>query len=124
MKPSEALQNHRDAVLQTARKIGAYNIRVFGSVLHGEDTDGSDLDLLVDVPRGITLLDMVRLQTSLEKQLGVSVDVLTPKDIPARFRELVVKEARALDPPAMRIVSHDAKPHPRRMKKGHIISLL
>ena len=96
MKPSEALQNHRDAVLQTAWRIGAHNIRVFGSVLHGEDTDGSDLDLLVDVPRGITLIDMVRLQTSLEQQLGVSVDVLTPNDISPRFRELVVKEARPI----------------------------
>ena len=96
MKPSEALQNHRDAVLQAATRIGAHNVRVFGSVSHGEDTDGSDLDLLIDVPRGVTLLDMVRLQTTLEKQLGVSVDVLTAYDLPARFRERVVKEARPI----------------------------
>ena len=96
MKPSEALANHREAVITTAMEIGAYNVRVFGSASRGEDTDGSDLDLLVDVPRGVTLLDMARLQTSLEKQLGVSVDVLTAYDIPVRFRDLVVKEARPI----------------------------
>ncbi|MGC8561381.1 MAG: nucleotidyltransferase family protein [Phycisphaerae bacterium] len=96
MRPSEALRNHRDAVVQTAERIGAHNIRVFGSVLRGEDTDGSDLDLLVDVPRGTTLLDMVRLQNLLEEQLGVPVDVVTPGDIPARFREPVVKGARPI----------------------------
>ena len=48
MKPSESLRKHRDAVLALAASIGAGNVRVFGSVLHGRDTDGSDLDLLVD----------------------------------------------------------------------------
>jgi hypothetical protein len=96
MKPSEALQNNRAAVLKAATTIGARNVRVFGSVLRGEDTDGSDLDLLVDVPRGFTLLDMVRLQTAIERQLGVAVDVLTAPDIPARFRERVVQEARPI----------------------------
>ena len=96
MKPSEALQNHRDAVLQAAARIGAYNVRVFGSVSRGEDADSSDLDLLVDVPRGVTLLDMVRLQTSIENELGVAVDVLTARDIPVRFRARVVQEARPI----------------------------
>ncbi len=96
MRPSETLQVHHDAILQTAAKIGARNVRVFGSVLHGEDTEDSDLDLLVDVPRGFTLLDMVRLQTSLQQQLGISVDVLTAYDLPARFRAQVVEEARPI----------------------------
>jgi hypothetical protein len=60
MKPSQALSKHRDAVLQIAREVGAENVRIFGSVLYGEDDEGSDLDLLVDVPRGTTLLDMAR----------------------------------------------------------------
>ena len=96
MKPSESLSRHRDAVLAIAASIGARNVRVFGSVLHGHDTDGSDLDLLVDVPKGTTLLDMARLQAALEKALGVSVDVLTAGDLPLKFRNQVLHEARPL----------------------------
>ncbi len=96
MKPSVALHSHRDSVLALAASIGAENVRIFGSVLRGEDTESSDLDLLVDVPRGTTLLDMVRLQNALEDQLGVRVDVLTAGDLPVRFREQVIREARTL----------------------------
>ena len=96
MKPSETLQSHRDAVLRIAARLGARNVRVFGSVLRGEDTDASDVDLLVDVPRGTTLLDMVRLQEAIEEELGVSVDVLTTYDLPVKFRDRVVREARPL----------------------------
>lgn len=96
MKPSEALQSHREAVLQIAARLGARNVRVFGSVLHGADTEYSDVDLLVDVPRGTTLLDMVRLQDAIEKELGVSVDVLTALDLPAKFRDQVMQEAMLL----------------------------
>lgn len=96
MKPSQALHSHREAVLRIAARLGARNVRVFGSVLHGEDTENSDLDLLVDVPRGTTLLDMVHLQNAIEKELGVSVDVLTALDLPAKFRDQVIQEARPL----------------------------
>ncbi|PKO67105.1 MAG: nucleotidyltransferase [Betaproteobacteria bacterium HGW-Betaproteobacteria-14] len=96
MKPSESIHRHRDAVLAIAASIGARNIRVFGSVLHGRDTEGSDLDLLVDVPKGTTLLDMARLQSALENELGVSVDVLTAGDLPAKFRNRVLEEAKPL----------------------------
>ena len=96
MKPSEALQSHRDAVLQIAARLGARNVRVFGSVLHGEDTESSDVDLLVDVPRGTTLLDMVRLKNTIEKELGISVDVLTALDLPLQFRDQVLQEAKPL----------------------------
>ncbi len=96
MKPSEALESHRDAVLRIATRLGAKNVRVFGSILHGEDTESSDVDLLVDVPRGTTLLDMVRLQSSIEKELGTSVDVLTALDLPLQFRDQVLQEAKPL----------------------------
>ena len=69
------------------------NPRVFGSVLHGEDNNGSDLDLLVDPLPGVTLLDLGAVQFELEQMLGVSVDVLTPGDLPARFRDQILKEA-------------------------------
>jgi predicted nucleotidyltransferase len=96
MKPSEVLQAHRAAVLDIARRNGAGNVRLFGSVLRGEDTEDSDLDLLVDVPRGTTLLDMVRMQNAIEAALGVPVDILTAGDLPRKFREQVLQEARPL----------------------------
>ena len=71
----------------------ATNPRVFGSVLHGSDKDGSDLDLLVDALPGTTLYDLGGLQMGLEQLLGVSVDVKTPRHLPARFRDQVVNEA-------------------------------
>lgn len=54
------------------------------------------MDLLVDVPRGTTLLDMVRLQNALETELGVSVDVLTPLDLSPKYRDQVLQEAKSL----------------------------
>lgn len=96
MRPSEALRNHREAILKLAARLGVKNIRVFGSVLHGDDTESSDLDLLVDVPRGTTLLDMVHLQNEIEQELGVTVDVLTPGDLLPKIRTRVLQEARPL----------------------------
>jgi hypothetical protein len=65
-----------------------------GSVLHGNDTDASDLDLLVDPMPGATLFDLGGLQDELEQLLGVKVDVVTPRDLPERFRAQVLAEAR------------------------------
>ncbi len=96
MKPSELLRSHRNAVLAIATRNGAQNVRVFGSVVRGEDIAGSDIDLLVDVPRGATLLDMVRMQSAIEQELGVSVDVLTAEDLPQKIRQRVLDEAQNL----------------------------
>ena len=71
----------------------ALNARVFGSVIHGDDVDGSDLDLLVDPTPDTSLLDIARIQNSLQKLLGISVDVLTPKALPENFRNQVLAEA-------------------------------
>jgi len=96
MRPSEILRSRRSAVLALASNLGATNVRVFGSVLHDADSEKSDVDLLVDVPRGTTLLDMVRLQRALEAELGVPVDVLTDLDLPPSVRGRVLREARSL----------------------------
>jgi len=93
MKPSAALDLKRDTVRETVRRFRAANPRVFGSVLHGTDQDGSDLDLLVDVLPGATLFHLGGLQMELEEMLGVAVDLLTPGDLPPRFRERVLAEA-------------------------------
>jgi len=94
MKPSIALEQKRVAVREAASRFHTANPRIFGSVLHGADEDGSDLDLLVDALPGATLFDLGGLQCELEDLLGVRVDVLTPDDLPLRFRQQVLGEAQ------------------------------
>lgn len=94
MRPSVALQMKRSAVREATNRFRTANPRVFGSVLHGTDEDGSDLDLLVDALPGATLFDLGGLQDELESLLGVHVDVLTPGDLPVKFRAKVLAEAR------------------------------
>lgn len=93
MRPSEALSTHRSAVRQIVADHHATNARVFGSSVHGDDGEGSDLDLLVDPTPETTLLDLARIQMRLEALLGVPVDVLTPKALPEAFRARVVAES-------------------------------
>lgn len=93
MKPSIALQIHREQVRSIVLSHRVLNVRVFGSVLHGEDTDDSDLDLLVDPTPNTTLMDIGAIRYELRKLLGVPVDVLTPKALPANFRDRVIEEA-------------------------------
>lgn len=93
MKPSEALRVHRSDILSIVERSLTCNLRVFGSVLHGDDTDQSDLDLLVDPLPGATLFTLGSLQIELEQVLGVPVDLLTPCDLSPRFREQVLVEA-------------------------------
>jgi predicted nucleotidyltransferase len=69
---------------------------VFGSASRGDDQEGSDLDLLVETLPGTTLLDLGGLQDELQELLGVSVDVLTLNDLPAKFRDAVDHEAKPL----------------------------
>ena len=96
MKPSQVLHHHRADIRRIVRLHRADNVRVFGSVLHGEDEEASDLDLLVDATADTTLMDMAKIQVDLENLLGVKVDVLTPGDLPPSFRAQVLAEARAL----------------------------
>jgi len=93
MRPSIALNQKRNAIRQAANRFHTANLRVFGSVLYGTDKDGSDLDLLVDALPGTTLFDLGGLQTELELLLGIHVDLLTPKDLPIKFRAQVLAEA-------------------------------
>ncbi|MBT9611603.1 nucleotidyltransferase family protein [Aquabacterium sp.] len=94
MKPSRALDQHRQDIRHLVQQFRSCNPRVFGSVLHGDDQEGSDLDLLVDPLPGATLFDLGGLQTELEDLLGVRVDVSTPQDLPLRFRTKVLAEAQ------------------------------
>lgn len=94
MRPSQALNQHREAICLAAARYRVANLRVFGSALHGDDHEGSDLDLLVDPMPGTTLFDLGGLQDELQELLGVSVDVLTLKDLPPKFRDIVFQEAK------------------------------
>ncbi len=94
MKPSEALQTHITAIRNAVQRHHTTNPRVFGSVLDGTDRDGSDLDLLVDPLPETTLFDLGGLQDELESLLGIPVDLLTPADLPPKFRAKVLAEAR------------------------------
>jgi len=94
MRPSIALNMKRNAVREAACRFRAANPRVFGSVVHGTDTEGSDLDLLVDVLPGATLFDLGGLHDELESLLGIHVDLLIPGDLPEKFRARVLAEAQ------------------------------
>lgn len=93
MRPSEALKRHRDAIRKIAESHRVRNVRVFGSVMRGTDSDGSDLDLLVEPTDETTLFDIGAIRHELRQLLGFSVDVLTPKALPEKFRERVVEES-------------------------------
>ena len=93
MRPAAVLDSKRIAVRAAVGRFHTANPRVFGSVLHGTDQDGSDIDLLVDALPGATLFDLGGLQDELESLLGLHVDLLTPGDLPLKFRAKVLAEA-------------------------------
>jgi len=86
------LNEQRETVLKVAAKHGARNVRVFGSVAR-QDAIQRDIDLLVDLEKGRSLLDHVRLKNELEQVLGCRVDVLSERGLKPRIRERVLKEA-------------------------------
>lgn len=87
------LHERRDEILQLAARHHSGNIRVFGSVARGEETDRSDIDLLVDVEPGRSLLDQVRLRRAVSELLGVEVDVVVSSGLRERDWEAILKEA-------------------------------
>jgi uncharacterized protein len=90
------LHEKRTAILETAKRHGARNVRIFGSVARGDDDEKSDLDFLFEMEPDRSLLDHAALLLDLEKLLGHKVDVLSEKGIRGRIRERVLKEARPL----------------------------
>ena len=96
MSLNELLQSNREEILRIAARYGAYNVRIFGSVARGEADEQSDIDLLVNMEPGRSLLDLCGLLIDLEELLGRKVDVVTEKGLRDRIRERVLKEAVAL----------------------------
>ena len=93
MKPSTVFEIKRDVIRAVVARHNASNARVFGSVVHGNDNEASDLDILIDPTPKTTLMDVAKIQVELEALLGVKVDVLTPNALPEKFRHVVLAEA-------------------------------
>ena len=90
------LRRHRRAVASLAERRGVRNVRVFGSVARGEDRDGSDIDLLVDVDDGVGLVGIAGLARELADLLGVPVDVVPANSLKRAVRADVLAEALPL----------------------------
>ena len=93
MRPSEVFEKNRVLIREIAARRGTSNPRVFGSVLHGTDRDGSDIDILVDTLPGTTLFDLGGLQVELEEALGVPVDLVAANELHRFIRDRVLAEA-------------------------------
>jgi hypothetical protein len=87
------LKEKRDVILAAARRHGVRNIRIFGSVARGEDDSESDIDFLVDMEPGRSVLDHASLLIELQQLLGRKVDVVSERGIKNRIRERVLREA-------------------------------
>ncbi len=96
MSIDELLKQKRGDVLRIAEQHGAHNVRIFGSVARGEARPNSDVDVLVELEPGRSLLDLGGLLMDLQDLLGVEVDVVTEKGLRERIRERVLKEATPL----------------------------
>jgi len=92
----EQIAKRRDEIARIAERYGATNIRVFGSVSRGEADENSDIDFLVDLESGRSLLDLGGLLMDLEKLLERRVDVVTEKGLRPRIRERILSEARVI----------------------------
>ncbi len=96
MRPSTALESHRQAIIQIVERHNALNPRIFGSVAQGTDGEDSDLDILIDPTAETTLFDIGAIRRELKCLLGVEVDVLTPNALPESFRNRVLAEAKRI----------------------------
>ena len=90
---STILRRYRADILALAKRHGVKNVRVFGSLARGEGREGSDLDLLVTLAEGSSLLDLVGLKQDVEDLLHRPVDVVTERALSPYLRERVLAEA-------------------------------
>jgi predicted nucleotidyltransferase len=89
----EALQEHREAIIELAVKHGATDVRVFGSAARGEADELSDIDFLVRMMPGRSLFDLGALLMDLQDLLGRRVDVVTERGLTPRMRDRVLRDA-------------------------------
>ena len=92
----EELRARRDEIDAIARRHGAHDVRVFGSVVRGQADPHSDIDLLVDLEPGRSVMDLGGLLMDLQEHLHCKVDVMTPAMLKPRIRERILREATPL----------------------------
>lgn len=95
LRPTDRLAAHRIGVLALLDKYGMCDVKVFGSSARGDDTAGSDLDLIAHIPQ-MSLLKVARLIGELEDLLGCEVDLVDYSQVPERSRKRVFGEMRSL----------------------------
>lgn len=93
MRHQELLNRKRSQILRIADRYGARNVRVFGSVARAEADERSDIDFLVEMEAGRSLLDLGGMQSELKLALGCPVDVVTEKALKPRIRGRVLRQA-------------------------------
>ena len=93
---NQVLKQQKEDILSVANRYRATNVRLFGSVVRSENSDESDIDLLVDFLPGATLFDQVGLVQELTQKLNRKVDVVSARALNKHLRERVLKEARPL----------------------------
>lgn len=91
-----AVRDARERLLQAASRHGLRDVRIFGSVARGEETEKSDIDLLVDPGPGRTLIDLIGFQQEAESILGANVDAVTERSLKPRVRAGAIRDARPL----------------------------
>lgn len=90
---SEFIKINRKAILDVARRYGAVNVRLFGSIARGTATEKSDVDLLVKMDPGSSLLDIIAIKQDLEDLLGKKVDIVTENSISPYMKDEILKDA-------------------------------
>ncbi|MCE5323907.1 nucleotidyltransferase family protein [bacterium] len=90
----DIVRERRDDILKIASSHGAFNVRVFGSAVRGDDTSSSDIDFLVSMENGRNLLDQAGLLVDLQELLGRKVDLVTDDSIYWLLRRRILKEAK------------------------------
>lgn len=93
MSKQQLVQSKREEILRLAREHGAVSVKLFGSTARGDEVESSDLDFVVELEPGRSLLDLGGLQTDLERLLGCPVDVVTVRGLRERIRGRVLAEA-------------------------------
>ncbi len=96
MSLREVIQCKRDEILRIAASHGASNVRIFGSVARGEENEKSDVDFLIDMEKGRSLLEMGDLLADLEDLLGRKVELAEPECLHWYVRDRVLREAVAV----------------------------
>lgn len=96
MNQLQTIRQNKQAILNIARTHGLLNVRIFGSVARGEDTPSSDIDFLVDLETGRSLLDIGGALIQLEQLLGRKVDIVTERGLHWYLRDKILKEAQAI----------------------------